>query len=444
MRLCSKAGLPVTLLAIVVALAASSGSSAENESAAKPSAATPAEVAMVEVEGPGAAYWPRWRGPSGQGHVAGSGYPDSWSAVGPQTENVLWKVKVPGRGNSSPIVWGDRIFLTTAREDGERRSVLCYRRADGRLMWETFAPNADPEDAHPKNTRASSTPVTDGERVYAYFGNHGLMAVDFAGKRLWHVPMGPFTAYHGIASSPLLHRGKVIVMQDHSGTSFIAAFDANTGRELWRTQRPTKVGWNTPVAIEVGGREEIVASGQQQVIAYDPETGRELWSARGNTYEAIPTPVVGHDLVFVSSGRGGPTLAIRPGGKGDVTESHVVWKAPQGSPFVPSPIVYGDQLYMVNDMAAVATSYRATTGELLWQGRLGSARREGFSASPVAVGGKVFFTNDDGETFVLQAGPEFELVRVNRLGERTLASPALVDGRWYFRTEGHLVAIGVG
>lgn len=395
-------------------------------------------VEMVEVDGPGSQWWPRWRGPSGQGFVQGSGYPDTWSP----TENVLWKTPVPGRGNSSPVVWGDRIFMTTAYDDGARRSILCYRRSDGQKLWETFAPNAKPESAHPKNTRASSTPVTDGERVYAYFGNHGLLAVTTEGKTVWHHKLGPFDAFHGTASSPLLYEDKVIVVQDHSGESFVAAFDPATGKEIWRTPRDARVGWNTPVAIRVGDRDEILVSGQQKVIAYDPSTGEEIWQVEGNTFEAIPTPVVGDGLIFASSGRGGPTLAIRPGGRGNVTDTHVAWKAPKGSPFVPSPIVYRGQLYMVNDMAAVATSYEAETGEVLWQGRLGQARREGFSASPVALDGKVFFTNDDGETFVLKAGPEFELLHVNRLGEKTLASPALVEGRWYFRTEDHLVAIG--
>ncbi len=177
-------------------------------------------------------------------------------------------------------------------------------------------------------------------------------------------------------------------------------------------------------------------------MSYDPDTGAELWSCGGNTFEVIPTPVVGHGLIFCSSGRAGPTLAIRPGGTGDVTKTHVEWTSPRGSPFVPSPLLYGDSLYLVNDMTAIATSFRAATGEVMWQGRLGVARREGFSASPVGVDGKVFFTNDDGETFVVRAGPTFELIHENRLGAQVLASPALVDRTWYFRTSRELLAIG--
>ncbi len=404
-------------------------------------AAESGEVAMIEATGEAAAFWPRWRGPSGQGQVRGEGYVDTWS----ENENVLWKVPVPGQGNSSPIVWGDRIFLTTAYDGGNRRSILSFQRSDGKLLWEAFAPATEPEAAHGKNGHASSTPTTDGERVYAYLGNHGVLAVDLAGKSVWRVAFeGGFQAYHGTASSPLLYRGKLIVAQDHGGESgsFIAALDTKTGRQLWRTPRDARVGWSSPIAVDAGGRDEIVLSGQKAVVAYDPETGKELWRAEGNTFEAIPTPVVGHGHLYASSGRAGPTLAIRPGGSGDVTKSHVTWQTPKGSPFVPSTVLDGPYLFMVNDMAAIASCFEAKTGETLWQGRLGTARREGFSASPVALGGKVFFTNDDGETFVLKAGPELEVLKVNRLGERVLASPALVDGRWYFRTEKHLLAIG--
>lgn len=395
---------------------------------------------MIEPEGEAKKYWPRWRGPSGQGLVEGSGYPDTWSSQ----KNVLWKVPVPGRGNSSPIVWGDRIFLTTAYGDGNRRSVLCFRRSDGELLWETPAPEATPERVYRKNTHASGTPATDGERVYAYFGNHGLLSVDFDGKLLWHHSFGEVNPFHGSGGSPLLYRDRVILYQETRAASgsFVAAFDKHTGDTLWRTKRTAQVGWGTPIAIRAGSRDEIIVSSQDRVYAYHPDTGRELWTCSGNLMEVIPTPVVGHGLVFCSSGRAGPTLAIRPGGSGDVTDTHVVWQSPRGSPFVPSPLLYGDYLYLVNDMTSVATCFEARTGRTMWQGRLGEVAKESFSASPVGVDGKVFITNDRGETFVLKAGPTFELQHVNRFEERTLASPALVDGKWYFRTDGHLVAIG--
>ena len=403
----------------------------------EPSAA--AAVRMIADEGEGAKYWPRWRGPSGQGLASGSGYPDGWSS----TENVLWKTAVAGNGNSSPVVWGDRIFLTTAHEGGRRLSLLAYRRSDGRLLWEASAPAGRTDSgANYKNGHASATPATDGERIYVLFGPRGLFAFDFNGKMVWQRDLGPMDAYHGAAGSPLLYRDRIILYQDQYSGSFIAAFDTRTGRELWRTRRTASVGWGTPIAIRAAGRDEIVVNSQQWVHSYDPATGKELWRCGGTTYEVIPTPVVGYGLVFCSSGRAGPTLAIKPGGSGDVTRTHLAWESPRGSPFVPSPILYGEQLYMVNDMASIVTSLAATSGKVLWQGRLGVAQREGFSASPVAVDGKIFFTNDDGETFVLRAGGTFELLRVNKIGETTLASPALVDGRWYIRTDRNLYAIG--
>lgn len=406
------------------------------------SAAQDEGVRMIVVEGEGAGYWPRWRGPSGQGYVEGDGYVDTWS----DTENVLWKATVPGSGNSSPIIWADRIFLTTAYDGGRSISLLCFRRSDGELLWETFVPQQGVEYAHAKNGHASATPITDGERVYASFGTHGIMAVDFEGEIIWHEDWGELNNYHGSAGSPILYDDKLIIYQDHRGTdslgSFVAAFDKNTGETIWWREREAMTGWGTPVLLTTGDRDELVVSSQRKVYAYDPNTGNELWTAEGNMFEVIPTPVVGHGMVFCSSGRAGPTLAIRPGGSGDVTDSHIVWTSPKGSPFVPSAIIVGDYLYMINDMMSIITGFEARTGEVLFQGRLGQARREGFSASPVHVSGKVFFTNDGGETFVLEAGPEFKLLHVNDIGARMLASPALVDDVWYFRTETELVAVG--
>ena len=402
--------------------------------------AATAQVRMVIPDGEAQQYWPRWRGPSGQGLVNGSGYPDTWSA----TENVLWKTDVPGEGASSPIVWADRIFLTTA--DRGTASILSYRRSDGERLWQTDVPDTTRERIHQKNTNASATVSTDGERVYASFGSKGLVAVDFEGNVAWHRSLGTINNYHGTAGSPLLYKDTIIIYQDHDGGSqggaFVAAFDKATGEPVWRTSRRASVGWGSPIALHTGERDELIVSSQRRVQAYNPNTGVELWTCNGNLFEVIPTPVVGHGMVFCSSGRAGPTLAIRPGGSGDVTDSHVVWKSPKGSPFVPSPLLSGNRLYLVNDMASILTCYDAQTGEVLWQGRLGRATRESFSASPVVVDGKVFVTNDRGQTFVVRDGPEFELLHVNEFGAQTLASPALVDGRWYFRTARELIAIG--
>lgn len=399
------------------------------------------EVRMVEVTGEGARFWSRWRGPSGQGVVPQGKYTNTWSP----TSRVKWRTKLPGTGNSSPIVWADRIYLTISQNEGARLSLAAFTRADGRLLWDTPIPQEGVERVHQKNGYASATPVTDGRLIYASFGRHGLVAFDMAGKIVWQRRFGPIDNYHGPAGSPVLYKDRVFLYQDHNGSTgqraFVAAFDAATGKTLWETPRTETVGWGTPVVITAGGRDELIVNSQRRVAAYDPMSGKELWTVRGMTFEVIPTPVVGEDLVFASSGRAGPTFAIRPGGSGDVTSTHVAWSTPKGSPFVPSGVVHEGLLYLVNDMQSILTVYEAKTGTLVYQGRMGVAQREGFSASPVVVNGELFFTNDDGETFVVKAGREFTLLHTNSLGERTLASPALVDGVWYWRTASSLVAI---
>ena len=411
--------------------------------APSPHAAAPAaDAAMIEVEGEGAKYWPRWRGPSGQGLVKAGKYRDRWSP----TEGIKWKAPVPGRGHSSPIVWGDHIFMTTAHDDGARVSLVAFRRSDGKPLWETFVPSKQGvEHVYPKNSRASATAVTDGTRVYASFGTHGLMAVDFTGKMVWHNPVGRLANTHGSAGSPILYKDRLFIYQDHQGTdetgAYVGAFDTRTGKQIWKTPRVETVGWGTPIVVRAGTRDELVVSSQRKVYGYDPDSGKELWTVDGLSFEVIPTPVVAEGLILCSSGRQGPTIAIRPGGSGNVTATHVAWMSPKGSPFIPSGVVVGGVLYLVNDIQSILTAHDVKTGEVLYQGRLGVAKKEGFSASPVALDGKVFFTNDDGETFVLAAGREFKLLHTNTLGEQTLASPALVDGVWYFRTASSLVAI---
>ena len=404
-------------------------------------AAPAANVEMIVVDGEGAKYWPRWRGPSGQGYVVGTNYVDAWSA----TENVKWKAAIPGLGQSSPIVWRDRIFLTTASLAGDRLSMLAFDRSSGKRLWETVVPSKGIEHVYQKNSRASATPTTDGERVYASFGTHGFAAFDFNGKIVWHSDLGEIANYHGTAGSPLLYKDRVFIHQDHrhpSNPAFVVALDAKTGREVWKKTRTEMVGWGSPIVIRSGDRDELIVHSHRRVAAYDPTTGAELWTVRGNMPEVIPTPVVGHGLVFCSSGRAGPTFAIRPGGSGDVTSTHVEWSSPRGSPFVPSGLIHADLLYLVNDMQSILTVLEAKTGQAVYQERLGEAVREGFSASPVAVGDKLFFSNDPGQTCVVQAGRSFTLLRVNELGARVLASPALVDGTWYWRTDTELLAIG--
>ena len=296
----------------------------------------PADVRMVEVTGEGAKYWSRWRGPSGQGQVPAGQYTDRWSP----TAGVQWKVAIPGSGNSSPIVWGDRIFLTTARDRGQRLSMLAYSRKDGAKLWETDIPQNGVEYPHEKNGYASATATTDGELVYASFRRHGLVAFDFTGKIVWHRKFGIIDNYHGPAGSPVLCQDRVFIYQDANPApgqrAFVGAFDKKTGKTMWETPRRETVGW-------------------------------------------------GMAVVFASSGRAGPTMAIRPGGSGDVTATHVAWNSPKGSPFVPSGIVVGDLLYLINDMQSILTVYEAATGTLVYQNRLGVAQREGFSGRPSSL-----------------------------------------------------------
>tara|TARA_B100001123_G_scaffold200076_1_gene227335 strand:+ start:2327 stop:3622 length:1296 start_codon:yes stop_codon:yes gene_type:complete len=406
-------------------------------------------VRMVPPPNDGERYWSRWRGPSGQGVVDGSGYVDTWS----DTANVKWRTSVPGSGHSSPIIWGDQIFLTTSRSGGRRLTVLSYSRTDGSLLWETDAPAGPVESHHGKNTPASATPTTDGERVYVSFGSRGMLALDLDGNIVWHRDLGEIQNYHGPAGSPLLYNDTVIIYQDQgasfgagginreSAGAYVTALDAATGEPRWRTARSASVGWGTPIAISLGDHDELIVSSSRDVRSYDPTSGEELWTCDGNLFEVIPTPVVGHGLVFCTSGRAGPTLAIRPGGRGNVTDTHVEWQTTRGSPFVPSPVLYGDYLYTLNDMSSIITCLNARTGETVWQERLGRPQREAISASPIVVDDKLFVTTDQGITYVLKTGPEFEILHTNDIGARTLASHALVDGVWYMRTVDELLAI---
>lgn len=423
-----------TIAGAIVTIAAATGliaHSAPNE-----------DVRPAPVSAEAENYWSRWRGPSGQGMVKGTNYVDTWSS----TENVLWRTAVPGLGHSSPIVWKDHLFLTTATDGGAKMWMRAYDRRSGKLLWETAVPASGVEHIYPKNSHASATPVTDGRYVYASFGTHGLAAFDFSGKLVWHRKPGDLNNVHGSAGSPFLYKDRLFLYQDHRGSanlsSYVAAFSTATGETLWWKDRTEQTGWGSPVVIQTGTRDELIVSSQRKVYAYHPDTGAELWTVSGNLFEVIPTPVVGHGFVFASSGRAGPTMAIKPGGSGDVTATHVAWSSPRGAPFVPSSIIVGDLLYQINDMQSILTVFEAKTGELKYQERLGIAVREGFSSSPVAVGNKIFFTNDEGQTFVVEAGPTFKLHHVNEMGARVLASPALVDGTWYWRTDKELLAIG--
>lgn len=393
------------------------------------------EVSIV-LPAPGAwRQWPRFRGPDGQGNSGAGGLPLTWS----NDENVVWRTSLPGSGNSSPIIWEDRIFLTSAGADGADRAVHCLRRGDGQLLWTRTVP---PHEVEPmvrdKNGFASATPVTDGERVIAFFGSGGLVAFDFEGSQLWHFPVAGFDTTWGTGASPVLYRDSVILIHDQNkAESVCIALDKNTGRLRWQRPREKAMGWSTPIVVHVGDHDELLYAGRETVKGYDPNTGEELWSLAGPTHEVIPTLVVGPDLVYSASGRQGPTLGFRPGGRGDVTATHLAWRTTRGGPHVPSPVYYSGRLYTVND-TGIATCLDAVTGTLVWQARI----RDKFSASPLEAAGLLYCSSEGGVTYVLRAGDKFDVVAQNDLGAPILASPAALEGRLFVRTARDLVCIG--
>jgi outer membrane protein assembly factor BamB len=413
--------------------------------------------------------WPQFRGPDATGVSAETGLPDSWSP----TENVVWKVPVAGRGWSSPIVWGERIFLTTAVSEGEEESpkkglyfggnrdtpasahrwdVLCLDWKTGKTLWEKTVHRGPPPQArHLKNTFASETPVTDGEGVYAYFGNVGLYAFDMDGKPRWSKSLGTFKTRFGwgMASSPVLHAGRIYVVNDNDERSFMVALDKATGDEVWRVDRNEKSNWATPFVWRNNVRTEIVTSGTGKVRSYDLD-GKVLWELGGLSSITIPTPFVSRDLLFVGSGyvmdEKRPIFAVRPGAKGDISlkegessNASIAWWAPKASPYNPSPMAYGDHFYVLFDRGQFSAHEAATGKPVYEKQRLGEAAA--FTASPWAYEGKVFCLSEDGDTFVVQAGPEFKVLRTNSLGEMCMATPAIARKSLIIRTLGQLYRI---
>ena len=425
---------------------------------------------LAPAADPDLTHWPQWRGADGQGISRESGLPDRWS----ETENVQWKTPIAGRGHSSPIVWGERVFLTTAVEGdvvprakavvhmdegkeflhpasvgADRRheyKVIALDAGTGRVVWERTAWEGTPYDnRHKKSSFASPTPATDGRRVYAFFGNEGLYAYDFDGKLAWKVDLGKTpTLGMGTGTSPILHGRLVIVQCDEDGGagSFIAGFDAETGREVWRTPRQVQVSWSTPLIVRAGGRAELVTSGNEAIVAYDPETGLELWRCKGVASNAIPSPVAADDLIVVSAGYPEKVaFAIRAGGSGDVSGSaRILWRYAKGTAYVPSPILYGDYVYLMTDKGLL-TCLDARTGEVKYEGGRVPVPAT-FTASPVAFDGKLLLLSEDGDGFLVKAGPVHELLGTSSLKEPVYASPALAGGRLYVRGETHLYCIG--
>ncbi|HVL12421.1 MAG TPA: PQQ-binding-like beta-propeller repeat protein [Gemmata sp.] len=383
--------------------------------------------------------WPVWRGPKGDGIVNDPAVPVKWSA----TENVCWKVAVPGAGHSSPVVSNGRVFLTSFLPETNDRVLLCFDRADGKLLWQKTVLTAAAEKMHKNNTPASSTPAADGEHVWVTFLDGDKVAVachDFAGKRTWLKHFEGFTSQHGFCGTPVLFRDLVIVNGDSDGEAFVAALDRKTGETRWKVDRPNRVrSFSVPLFIDVNGNTQMVLAGSKSVTAFDPATGKQLWVADSPTDKFVATVAYTEGLIFATGTSPNSTLAaIDPTGTGNVTKTHVKWSDTKHAAYVPSPLAFGKHLFVISD-SGIATLIEAKTGKVTWSERLGSRLHH---ASPLLVNGLIYCLADDGTTFVLKPGDEFDVVAKNSLGEACHATPAVSDGQWFVRSTGHLWCLG--
>ena len=427
--------------------------------------------------------WPSFRGPGATGLADGLNPPVSWDAE--QSVNVLWDTAIPGLSHSSPIIWEDRVFVTTAissdanpefrrafalegiaagesSNDMTKQSwrIYCLDKKSGRILWEKTAHEGIPHvKRHPKNSHNSQTPATDGKYVVAYFGPEGLYCYDFQGNLRWSQDLsdwdfqdardkpGSITVW-GVSSSPIIYKNLAIVQCDSHKKSLIAAYDLETGRKVWSAPREATSSWSTPTIYEGKTRAELLTNGTDHIRAYDPMTGKELWRLKGTTNISTPTPFVSGDLIYFDSGfhSKGPIFAIRPGGEGDITppkgetsSQYVAWSLPVGASENPTPIVYGDYLYVCSNNG-ILTCYKAKTGELVYRQRIGGDAGA-YSASPVAADGRIYLTSEDGDIHVIKAGPKYELLATNPMGEVCMATPAISRGMLIVRTQHHLYAI---
>ena len=381
--------------------------------------------------------WPQFRGPDGQGHATAADVPLTWS----ESQNVLWKVPVPGRGWSSPVVSNGRIWLTTATGDREvSLRALAYDLETGRevVNVEVFRVKY-PRAINEKNSRASGTPVLEGDRVYVHFGADGTAALTTTGDIVWKAQF-PYESQHGAGGSPMLHGDLLIFNCDGSNEAFVVALDKATGKVRWKTNRrqPADQAYTTPLAIRVGDKDQIVSVGAYRAGAYDPESGKEVWRVSyADGFSNVPRPVYGHGLVYIATGFQQPTLiAVRADGTGDVTNSHVAWTLRRGAPLTPSPLLVGDELYIVSD-SGIATCVDAKSGAVQWQQRLDGT----FSASPLLAGGRIYFLSEQGTATVIKPGRSFELLATNTIDGITLASIAVSDGNMIIRSDRQLYRI---
>ena len=357
-------------------------------------------------------HWSRFRGPEGTGVSDATTVPSQFSA-----SSLVWQTDLPLVGHSSPVVWDDRIFLTGATMEGDsvRRHVVCIESKSGKVLWNQVASTGDGEKLHKMNSWATPSCATDGERVVAFFGAGGLHCYDKDGKHQWSRNLGSFPGIWGVGASPILLDGMVIQNCDAEGESSLVALDKKNGEIVWQTPRKPKPrgGWSTPIVIEVDGHRELILNGEFGVDAYDPGTGKPLWSCAGFNGRGTPAPVWGHGLLYLVNGKSGDVYAVKPGGQGDVTESHMAWHTKRtGGRDLPSPILVGDCLVVIS-MSGIATGYDAKSGQELWKERLGG----NFSGSPIAAGGRVFALAENGEVVVMRPGKELEVVSRNSIGD---------------------------
>ncbi len=420
--------------------------------------------------------WPQFRGPGATGVSEGPGRPVKWDTS--TSLNVRWKTAIPGLSHSSPVVWGNKIFVTTAVstakdeirfglygdvapvKDDPKHSWKVYAldKLKGTILWERTACEGIPKvKRHPKSSHAASTPATDGKYLVVNFGSEGLYTYDLNGKLLWKQDLGVLDAgwfydtdyQWEYGSSPIIHKNLVIVQADIQKNSFIAAYDIKTGKLAWKTSREEIPSWGTPTVYEGKLRSELITNGTKAIRGYDPATGRELWRLTPNSEITTPTPFVAHDLIFVTSGYSPvqPIYAIRPGANGDISlkdgknsNDFIAWSKQRGGPYMPTPIVYGEFLYTCSNQG-VLTAYNAKTGERVYQERIGGTGAA-FTASPVASEGKIYLSSEDGDVFVVKAGSKYELLAKNPVGEVMMATPAISDGLVIVRTISHLFAFG--
>ena len=378
--------------------------------------------------------WPQFRGPDGQGHASQRGLPTEWS----ETKNIVWKTPIEGLGWSSPVIRGQQIWLTTATEEGHSLRAVCVDLDSGKIVHDVEAFQVEsPGSVHSKNSHASPSAVLEGDRVYVHFGDNGTACLSSEGEVLWRNNEVKYAHGHGPAGSPVLYKDLLIASCDGTDIQYVVALDKHSGKLRWKTDRKGRMAYSTPLVIRVGDEDQLVSTGGDAVVAYNPADGEELWRVRYDGYSEVPRPVYGQGLVFVSSGYDSPVMyAIRPDGRGDVTDTHVAWTLSKAAPLNPSPLLIGEDLYLVSDQG-IASCLEAKTGEKRWQKRLPG----NYSTSPLAADGKIYITNETGLTTVLAAGAEYQELAANQLEGRTLASLAVSGHALYLRTDTHLYRI---